>query len=74
MRHLSHGLQSNSLHLERKIALALMIPRIWKGKGKHMERRKGDNETKANNCLGTADGREKDVSGGMTNGNEELRI
>jgi hypothetical protein len=52
MRHLSPGFRSNSLHLEIKIALALTIPPKYGGKQENvMGRRKGDNETKAKNCL-----------------------
>jgi hypothetical protein len=41
MRHLSLGFRSNSLHLERKIALALTIPPEYRGKEENvMERRK----------------------------------
>jgi hypothetical protein len=43
---------SNSPHLERKIALALMIPPEHGGKKKEKGQRKRDNETKADTCLG----------------------
>jgi hypothetical protein len=75
MRHLSDGFRSNSLHREGKIALALTIPPERGGKEENMMgRRKRINETKAKNCLGHRDGREKDVGGGMTNENDKPRI
>jgi hypothetical protein len=66
--------RSNPLHRERKIALALTIPPECGGKEENMiGRRKRINETKAKNCLGHRDEREKDV-GGMTNENDKPRI
>jgi hypothetical protein len=51
MRHLSLGFRSNSLHLERKIALALTIPPEYREKQENVTgRRKRDNETNKN-CL-----------------------